>query len=264
MQVFVEGVGLLGPGLTGWSASRQVLIGAAPYQPAEPVLPAPDALPAPERRRTGKPVRLALCTGLEALAETGRRHDALASVFTSSGGDGQVIHEIMETLTTTQQQVSPTRFHNSVHNAPAGYWGIALQSRAPSTSLCCYDWSFAAGLLEAGAQCVTEDRPVLLVSYDLPYPEPLHSKRPILGILGTALLLTPKPGPQAFARIELRLEANGGTPSRMQDPRLEALRCGNPTGRALPLLRSLAGPDVATVVLECVGGDALRLDVSPC
>jgi hypothetical protein len=263
MRLFVESVGLLGPGLSGWSASRAVLLGATPYTRAEVVLPPPEALPAAERRRTGLPVRLALNVGLEALASSTRRDEALASVFASSGGDGQILHELLEALASAERQVSPTRFHNSVHNAPAGYWSIALRSHAPSTSLCCYDWSFAAGLLEAGAQCVTDGVPVLLVSYELPYPEPLHAARSVLGMLGLALLLAPEPSPQAFAQIELRIEPGATVPSRMENPGLEALRAGNPTGRALPLLRALAGPAAATTILEYANGNALTVEVEP-
>jgi hypothetical protein len=76
MRLFVESVGLLGPGLSGWSASRAVLLGATPYTRAEVVLPPPEALPAAERRRTGLPVRLALNVGLEALASSTRRDEA--------------------------------------------------------------------------------------------------------------------------------------------------------------------------------------------
>ncbi len=263
MRVFVESVGLLGPGLSGWSASRAVLLGAAPYAPAEVLLSAPETLPAAERRRTGLPVRLALNVGLDALTHSTRRDEALASVFTSSGGDGQVLHELCEALASAERQVSPTRFHNSVHNAPAGYWSIALRSHAPSTSLCCYDWSFAAGLLEAGAQCVTEGVPVLLVSYELPYPEPLHAARPVLGTLGAALLLAPEPSTQAFARIDLRIEAGATPPSHMQNHGLEALRAGNPTGRALPLLHALARPAAATIILEYASGNTLAVEVEP-
>src|SRR5205085_5133320 len=114
--------------------------------------PSVDALPAAERRRTGAVIRLALTTGLQALANGGLSAAEVMTVFTSSGGDGQVIHEICEALASAHREVSPTRFHNSVHNAPAGYWGIATRSHAASTSLCAFDWSFAAGLLEACAQ----------------------------------------------------------------------------------------------------------------
>jgi Beta-ketoacyl synthase, N-terminal domain len=263
MRVFVESVGLLGPGLTGWSASRAALLGAVPYVPEEVLLPAPAALPAAERRRTGLPVRLALAVGLDALAQSARRDEALASVFTSSGADGQVIHEICEALTGVERQVSPTRFHNSVHNAPAGYWSIALRSHAPSTSLCCYDWSFAAGLLEAAAQCVTEGVPVLLVSYEVPYPEPLYATRPVMGVFGTALLLAPEATPEAIARIELQIEAGATATSVMQNQDLERLRTGNPAGRALPLLRVLAEPAARTILLEYLSDKTLRVEIKP-
>jgi hypothetical protein len=263
MQLFVESAGLLGPGLAGWPASRSVLTGAQPNVEGEVLLPQLEALPATERRRTGLPVKLALSAGLDALAHTSRRGDALASVFTSSTGDGQVIHEICQALAGAERYVSPTRFHNSVHNAAAGYWSIALRSNAPSTSLCCHDWSFAAGLLEGAAQCVTAGLPVLLVSYDLPFPEPLRGVRPILGVLGAALLLAPEAGPETFARIDLQIEAGIPAPVCMQDQGLEKLRVGNPTGRALPLLQALAGPSAGTVGLEYVGGNTLIVEVTP-
>ena len=200
---------------------------------------------------------------MEALAATSRQQDTLATVFTSSAPDGQVIHEICTTLASTDRQVSPTRFHNSVHNAPAGYWSIALRSQAASTSLCCFDCSFAAGLLEAGTQCVTQNEAVLLVSYDVPYPEPLLAARPTIGILGVALLLSPEASPAAFATIDLQLQADAPAPSRMQDAGLEALRAGNPTGRGLPLLQALAGPSNALVVIEYLNGTALCAQVRP-
>jgi hypothetical protein len=263
MRFFVESVGLLGPGLSGWSASRPVLVGAAPYVATEVVLPAPEALPAAERRRTGLQVRLALKVGLDALSHWTGSSDALASVFASSGGDGEILHEICGALATSERQVSPTRFHNSVHNAPAGYWSIALRSHAPSISICCYDWSFAAGLLEATAQCLAEGAPVLLISYELPYPEPLYATRSVFGTLGTALLLAPQQSAQALARIDLSIQAGATPPTRMHNRELEALRTGNPTGRALPLLRALAGPTAATITLEYANGNSLRLETAP-
>jgi hypothetical protein len=264
VRLFVESVGVLGPGLKGWAATREILTGTAPYSPEEVVLAAPEGLPQAERRRTGKPVRLALSAGMEALAATSRQQDSLATVFTSSAPDGQVIHEICTTLASIDRQVSPTRFHNSVHNAPAGYWSIAQRSQAASTSLCCFDCSFAAGLLEAGSQCVTQNEAVLLVSYDVPYPEPLLSARPTIGILCVALLLSAQASPAAFASIDLQLQADAREPSKMQDTGLEALRTGNPTGRGLPLLQALAGPSDALVAIEYLNGAVLCAEVRRC
>jgi len=138
-----------------------------------------------------------------------------------------------------------------------------LRSQAASTSLCCFDGSFAAGLLEAGTQCLTQNEAVLLVSYDVPYTEPLFAARSTIGILGAALLLSAQASPAAFASVDLRLQADASAPSRMQDAGLEALRAGNPTGRGLPLLQALAGPSKALVVIEYLNGTALYAEVRP-
>ena len=42
----VEGVGLVGPGLSGWESSRAILAGREPYTHMPTVFPAPEALPA--------------------------------------------------------------------------------------------------------------------------------------------------------------------------------------------------------------------------
>ncbi|MCP3850831.1 MAG: beta-ketoacyl synthase chain length factor [Gammaproteobacteria bacterium] len=66
--------------------------------------------------------------------------------------------------------VPPTRFHNSAHNAPAGYWSIATKSQTASTSITAYRNSLSASLLEALMQLNASDnnqqRDCLLVCYD--------------------------------------------------------------------------------------------------
>lgn len=264
MKFFVESAAVLGPGLPGWEAARPVLAGTGPYVAAEFALPRFEALPATERRRVGLPVKLALSVGLQALEQAGRKGEAVATVFTSSGSDGMVIHEICDQLAGTDRLISPTRFHNSVHNAPSGYWGIATGSRAPSTSLCAFDWSFAAGLVEAATQTCTGQDAVLLVAHDLPYPEPLRAARPILQPFGCALLLTREPGARPLAACEL---ATGNAPAAtpMQDAGLERLRLDNPAARSLPLLAALAGNrDLGVdLAIESSAGSMLRLRVTP-
>jgi hypothetical protein len=88
MRAWVEGIGVMGPGLRGWPMSRTVLAGAEAYR-AEPVtIPASDWLPPTERRRTGTSVRLALAVGREACEHGQHDPRTLATVFTSSSGDG--------------------------------------------------------------------------------------------------------------------------------------------------------------------------------
>ena len=262
MKLFVDGIGLCGPGLTDWVQGAPILAGSAMYHPAPVTLVPSELLPPAERRRMTETVKLALAVGSEAVARSERQAEALPSVFTSSGGDGATITDILEILASEERGVSPTRFHNSVHNAPSGYWSIATHSRESSTSLCAHDFSFAAGLLEAASLATSETKPVLLVAYDLPYPAVLHAARPIQSIFGAALLLSPARESRSLAALTLSLDREAAE-TTMPDPALEALRIGNPAARALPVLAALAGGAPRRVTLALMAGNRLTLEVAP-
>jgi hypothetical protein len=138
--------------------------------------------------------------------------------------------------------VSPTVFHNSVHNAVAGYWSIAHSCRQGSTSLAAWDGSLAAGLLESAAQLACAERPVLLVAYDVPGTGALGPHRPFPAPFACALLLALAPVAGSLASLDLEL-AERGEEDRLPSylaPGLEVLRAGNPAARVLPLLRVVA------------------------
>jgi hypothetical protein len=264
MRAFVEGIGMVGPGLQGWQASRAMLAGQQAYSSAPTSVAASNLLPAAERRRAGMPVKLALAAGLEAIEAAGRDAAALTTVFASSSGDCDNVHAMCESLATPERQVSPTRFHNSVHNAAAGYWSIATQCRAPSTSLCCHDASFAAGLLDAASQVAVDGNPVALIVYDHPYPAPLSAARPIGAAFGAALVLAPQASAGAIAVLDIEFEPHQAAATRMRDAGLEALRAGVPAARCMPLLAALARGPRESVILEYVAGAHLRMTVTPC
>jgi hypothetical protein len=223
------------------------------------VLPPPAGLPAAERRRTGAVVKTALAVGHEAVAASGRDATTLAAVFAASGGDGHNCHVICEALAGDDRLLSPTRFHNSVHNAPAGYWSIAARARATSNVLCAHDGSFAAGLLESVCQVAVDGVPTLLVAYDTDYPEPLHAVRPIADAFGVALVLAPQASPAALARIDVTLvEAEASTLAATE---LEALRRNNPAARALPLLEALAARRPGRVVIDYLPESETRVQL---
>jgi hypothetical protein len=182
-------------------------------------------------------------------------------VFTSSGGDGHNCHVICETLAGDDRQLSPTRFHNSVHNAPAGYWSIATRAMAPSNVLCAHDGSFAAGLIESLCQVSVDRTPTLLVAFDTDYPSPMREVRPIPDAFGVALVLTPEPGARTLARIDVRITDAPAT--RLAAPALEALRREIPAARALPMLDALAARRAASVVLDYLPDARLAVDVVP-
>jgi hypothetical protein len=259
---YVGGIGVLGPGLADWPQAAAVLAGELPYATAPTVLPVPALLPPTERRRAGRIVRLALAVGREATLRAGSDAATLASVFSSSGGDGHNCHEICVALALEPREISPTRFSNSVHNAAAGYWSIAAGAQGASNVVCAYDASFSAGLIEALAQVAVERIPVLLIAYDSDYPDPLHAERPIPDAFGAALVLTPRREPGSLARIEARIGAE--PPDTLNDPLLEALRVAIPAARCLPLLKLLALGARGRAVLEYLGGTSTLVEVEPC
>jgi len=258
----IEGVGLVGPGFASWATAREALAGRAAYVATPTVLPNPEALPATERRRAGKCVRLSLAVGLAAALDAGRDPRDMAAIFTSSTGDGDTLHAICEALASDDRLISPTRFHNSVHNAPSGYWGIATGAMHPADCLAAYDASFAAGLLEAAGRIATDpSRPVLLIAYDAPYPEPLLAVRPVADSFAVAFAVAPADGAGRGARAGVELTK--GDPTRLDDAALERVRIGIPAARSLPLLRLLARGAPGRVVLEYLDGLSLAVELQP-
>ena len=287
LSVCVRGIGLLGPGFDDWPSAASILAGSTPYVSRATVLPVPSALPAAERRRTGAVVRLALAIGFEATSRAGANPAELPTVFSSSGGDGYNCHEICQTLATGDRLLSPTRFHNSVHNAASGYWSIAAGATPSSSVLCAYDATFAAGLLDAMTQVVVDQTHVLLVAYDSAYPEPLHAARPIPDAFGLAMVLAPvlpadiaareptlgsglrtaSAAPIASATSAapalLTVTLTDSSADLMTDPRLESMRASIPAARCLPLLSKLARQESGRVVVDYLEDQRVAIEVAP-
>jgi hypothetical protein len=256
IDVGIVGIGLLGPGLDSWALGQALLRAPQTWQRQATAVPAPTRLPATERRRAGTLVKASMVVADEAVRAAGADAAGLATVFTSSTGDPLNCHVLCEALAAPERLVSPTRFTNSVHNAPAGYWHIAAASRCPSTSLAAFDASFCAGLLEAAVQCRSGHGPVLLVACDQPYPEPLHALRPVADVFALALLLAPAGGRR------LRLKTQPEAPATpCTEAGLEAVRLSIPAARALPLLQALAGGAARSLVLDGLPGLSLQLEL---
>ena len=258
LVAWIDGIGLRGPGLASWADAMPVLRGEQRYRSEPTVLVAPTSLPATERRRVGKGVKIALEVGFAAATHAGRDPSSFPSVFTSSSGDGDTCDAICRELT-GDRMISPTRFHNSVHNAPAGYWGIAAKSMLPSTSLCAFDDGFVAGFDEAVVQLAAGVEGVLLVAYDAPYPEPLRTARPTPDCFGVGLLLSREATPMSLARVTMTTNEAAGLATTLDDAELEACRSAIPAARALPLLSVLARRQAARVVIDRASGERIVL-----
>ncbi len=242
IEVFVAGVSVLGHGLDGWAGSRPILAGDIPYASLPLTLPAPKMLSPNERRRASQATRLALSVAEEAVAMSGLAPSSLRCVFGSSNGDGATIGAILEALSGADTAVSPTQFHNSVHNAAAGYWSIGVRSTQPATCLGCNDWTVAAALLKAASEAVVERAPVLLCVYDLPLPDPLSSFRQVPEAFGAALVFRPDPVGPVLGRLRLEYvaESGAGDSGHARRPGLDALSRAHPIARILRLMEGLA------------------------
>ncbi len=262
MQAFLSGIGLIAPGLSGWEAARPILNGEQPYVPAPFVSPSPQILPPTERRRAGGAVRLALSVAQQAIEHAGIPADKVATIFATADGDAENLHALCETLAGDDRQVSPTRFHNSVQNAPSGYWTIAVGCHAGSNTISAARGIAAQGMLEAVSQSAVERCAVMLVAYDLPMPSPLDALRPPQPPCGIALLFTPEACPTSLAHLTLGL-ATAAPESSLTDAGLEALRSQSDVGRLLTVLSMCARQVEGESIIEYASGRALEIRCAP-
>ena len=100
----------------------------------------------------------------EALAEAGEA--AAPLVLATANGEVETMGALLDDLLGPKDRVSPTRFHNSVHNTAAGYWTIATGRTEPTTTITMGDVSFEAGLLEARARLSCGERRLLVAAGD--------------------------------------------------------------------------------------------------
>lgn len=261
MFAHIEAVSFAAPGLPDWLSAQSVLRGEQPYQASELPTYQPSLLPPNERRRASATVRMAFRVAEATTQASSVAASELATVFSSADGDLNIAQRICTALAEPQRFISPTDFHNSVHNAAAGYWSIASAAKGPSTAIAAFDHGFAVGLMEAIGMVQIEQCPTLLVVYDVPAPAPLQAKRPVQHPVGVGLVLTPHVTANTLARITTHLLEQLET--SCSDAALEALRLSNPAARSLPLLQLLACKQAGTVNLPTTHDRRLQVQLQP-
>lgn len=250
LSQYIKTIGIIAPGMSNWNEAVKVLSQPEQYSPAPIEKKLETLLPANERRRAARVTQLAMY----AAQQTGDQNylNQCLQVFSSANGDITTFHHISLALAMAGRPVSPTRFHNSVHNAPAGYWSIATQSQTSSTSITANTESFSAGLLEAAVQLNAsdnrQDRDCLLVCYDEILPKPFQPLIPITEEFACALLIS-QSSDNALCKLDIST-GNGTKPvSQSPDDALEQLRQANPQAFALPLLEAIANQRHETIIL---------------
>jgi Beta-ketoacyl synthase, N-terminal domain len=255
--VAIEGIAFWATQLPGWDIARGVIRGEQIAPSAAAARPAATLLPPTERRRAPDTVALALEVGARACEAAGRAPAELPSVFASTHGDLAISDYMCTTLVNTPTLLSPTKFHNSVHNAAAGYWSIGTHSYLPYTAISASRYTFASGLLEAVTQATCGGAPVLYVAFDIEAKGALATMAPSSGLLGVALVLA-RARQEVRCRLDLQVAATDAvrmTPAR--SPAAELVG-GNALAPCLPFFEALAHEVPAVVTLAL--GERLVLE----
>jgi len=234
----VLGVGAWGPGFNNWLELSGALNGQA-LNLERPKGPKPEIIPANERRRAPLPVRLAVESSWQACQQAGLDPKDLASVFVSGLGDTQLTDYMCRTLASNNKALSPTKFHNSVHNAAAGYWTISTGCMQAANSVGGFDKSVSLTLMEALIQSKIENRAVLLTFYDAPSSDVLMGLMHNDVAFAASIIVAPvAPLDLPIFQSEL-IASQSQWPSFVSDSELEHCYEVNPAARILPLLKML-------------------------
>jgi hypothetical protein len=257
----VRGIGVLAPGLAGWTAARDVFAGTLPWRDGPVASPDVRQLPVTERRRVNATSRWAIAVADEAVASLdGATRAPMSAVFASADGDGDVLDQTLAALASAEPSLSPTLFHNSVFNAPIGYWSIATRSTGWATMICAGEGSFAAALLEGASQAQASRGPVLCVCVDLGYPDRLAGLHAPSRSFACGIVLDVSSAASGLASVTIG-ELVSAEPGDRSSDRLRDAFEGNAAAAAIPLLARIARGTGGVVTLPYLDDQALRMEV---
>ncbi len=242
MNCYIKGIGVWSPWFNDWDAFCATVQAGQTLVDASEATPRPELIPRNERRRAPLSVRLAVEVSCRALRQSALPASEVACIFAYGQGDAGITDYMCRRLATAEQQVSPTKFHNSVHNAASGYWTISSGCMQAANSISAFDKTVPLSLLEAACQLASEQRPILLTMYDCPAPETLRYPLFIRHPFAAALLLVQEEQAGAADPL-LQLEASSSACSEWPElaiAGLEELYTSNPAARILPVLAALA------------------------
>jgi len=246
-ELEIASIGIWSPFFSDWQAFRDGMNDG--HWQADAKL-RPGLIPARELRRSPQSVKMAVEVLSQACAMVELNPANMAVVFSSSMGDIQITDYLCRILADTPGLVSPTRFHNSVHNATTGYWSIASQAHAPTNAVSAYAYTAPMALFEAAVQAVEEAVPVLVVCQEMAAPEALRFACPSDHPFSMALLLTGTgiyANPLASIQISVRPKEAGWPELPGQ---LKTWFDGNFGARLLPLISAMAAGDQGPVSFE--------------
>lgn len=257
----ITGVGFWSTRLPDWEFTRAVMRGEAALAENEQSRPTPALLAPNERRRAPDTVALAIEAASQACRAANCEPSEVRSVFASTYGDLAISDYLCATLAATPTLLSPTKFHNSVHNAAAGYWTIGTRSRAAYTAISAGADTFAAGLLEAATQLICDEGPVLYVCYDIETQGPLATMISSRGLLAAALVLDTATT-QGCTTIDLQVLSGEAIETKLHSTTVANYLRHNALANAIPFFEAIAAGGRQAIDLPLGSDCTLRTSLS--
>lgn len=261
----VIGLGAWGDYFDSWQSLAELLKNKN-ATPEKASGPKPQIIPANERRRAPLPVRLAVESSWQASQMAELDPKELSCVFVSGFGDTQLTDYMCKVLAGESKELSPTKFHNSVHNAAAGYWTISTGCEKAANSVAGFENSVSMTLLEGMIQCIEEDKPILLTFFDAAVSEILTD---IMGP-GDSFSCSIVIVPESFShqsdyakKITATLEQASCEWPALNDCSdvIKTSYTNNPSARVVPLLELLISESNSTIELPLSEQTALSVRV---
>ena len=239
LTVYVDGIGLLGPGLPDW---RQ---GAVPGR--QPALRDRSLRVAAARWRCHRPSAGASARGQGCAGRRLRKPcggsgsgDALPSVFSSSSADDDNCHEICNALASERPADFADPLPQLGAQRPRGLLEHRHRCDGPVLGAVRVRWQLRRRIARGPGQVLVARNPVLLIAYDTAYPEPLYRVRPDPRHLRRRAAALPRTRGAQPGGIDV--ESFDGSRRRHAWPihGSRPVRTGHPAARGLPLLMALA------------------------
>jgi hypothetical protein len=236
---YVRGLGLWTPGFASpeaWCRGE-----------ADPSVEAPEVglLSGLLRRRATGLTRIAVEVFHQVTRAAGCDAATVPIVWATSHGEHATAIKILGMLRSGEGKISPTHFHNSVHNAASGYASIATGNCAPSTTLTGGVELVASTFLEAICHLETAAENVVVVLADEPLLPPF-AQPDTASPLALAFCLSSRSEGASAVISGFRRDAVAPVKPCDRFGRLYV-------GAALPMLERIVHRRPGTVALEIVG-----------
>ena len=235
--VYVRGIGFFSPGF------RDVRAWCRGDPDPDAGTPKASLLAGPLRRRASLLTRIGVDVLQQAIAGAGCDPETTVSVWGTAHGEHSMAVALLAMMRRREGKLSPTQFHNSVHNTASGYASIATANGSASTTLTGGPELVFSAFLEAWCHLEAGAGDVALVLADEPLEGPFEGREACAPLAIAFCLSARKEGALAVlsglrrdaVAPEKRHESFGGLYVSAALPLLERIAMGRPGTIALEL-----------------------------